>query len=268
MVLRSPSAFAASLASPDRGRAGDSRRQVCGWLLAGLAAALTPALTSHRAHADPVRRIGIFGDSLGDGVWIGMNDVRARHPGDTPFRYSQVGAGLTRRDFTQWIAGLPLFLDADEINAAVVMVGANDLQSLRDDNHKGFNFGTPGWTAVYRDRIAKLLTVLKQHKVPVVWLGLPILRNADSDKNVQLLNEIFTDAVVGDNVRYLPLYDTFKGADGGFAVSLPDAQGREYQIRTEDGIHFTNRGYAQIAEMVYAAFNAPPGIVGADATKR
>jgi len=201
--------------------------------------------------------IGVFGDSLGDGVWGGLYAVQKQHPDDKLFRYAKVGSGLTRPDFATWIADLPKNLEADKITVAVVMFGANDLQSLRDDNHKGYNFGTPGWKTVYKERIDKSLAEFAKLNIRVVWIGLPIMRNDDSNKGSQLLNEMFAASVKSKTAVFLPLIDDFKGSDGAFASHLDDAEGHSKQVRAEDGVHFTPLGYAMIAKKVYAAIPPP-----------
>jgi hypothetical protein len=196
------------------------------------------------------RQIGVFGDSLGDGVWSGLYALLKKQPDDRLFRYSKVGAGLTRPDFPAWLAELPKSLEVDRITVAVVMVGANDLQSVRDDNRRGFLFGTPGWKQVYQARIQRMLDEFSARGVRVVWLGLPIMRKDESNQGSQVLNEVFAATLKGPNVTFLPLIEDFKGEDGAFATHLPDTGGRQRQVRIDDGVHFTHAGYEMIAARV------------------
>jgi hypothetical protein len=202
------------------------------------------------------RQIGIFGDSLGDGVWSGLYSLLRKQPDDKLFRYSKVGSGLTRPDYPAWIAELPKSLEVDRITIAVVMVGANDLQSVRDENRKGFLFGTPGWKQVYQARIQKMLDAFAARDIRVVWLGLPIMRKDESNQGSQVLNEVFAAAIKGKNATFVPLIDDFKDADGAFATHLPDSAGKPRQVRIEDGVHFTHAGYEMIAAKVINALAA------------
>jgi hypothetical protein len=111
-------------------------------------------LSAPGAAADPVaRNIGVFGDSLGDGVYGGLYLVVKSHHEDTVFHYSKVGAGLTRPDYATWFTEFTTELDRDHITHAVVMFGSNDEQGIRDENRKGYVFPTDAWKTVYTARV-------------------------------------------------------------------------------------------------------------------
>jgi hypothetical protein len=210
------------------------------------------------------RMIAVFGDSLADGTWAGLH--QELHPDDKLFRDSKVGTGLTKPDIKDFIQGFADTLERDHINVAVVMFGANDEESLRDDDHKGFLFQTPGWTRVYVGRIEQIIEACRQHKVRVIWVGLPVLRDEALNKGALFLNGLIQDTVTKNGATFVSLEEDFKGADGGFASHLPDAKGELREARAQDGIHFTFYGYDLIAKKIYkelsasapAAHDAPP----------
>jgi hypothetical protein len=207
------------------------------------------------AHADEPagRHIGVFGDSLGFGVWSGLETVLKKHPEDKLYRYAKVGAGLTRPDYAAWLTDFNQSLDRDQITHAVVMVGANDQEGIRDDAHKGYQFQTEGWKRTYAERIDTILAAFAKRHVAVLWVGLPVLRKDDMNAGAVFLNALFNDEVTHAGGTFLSLADSFKGADGGFAAYLPDAAGHLKQVRQDDGIHFTGYGYELLAEKVYDA---------------
>ena len=210
------------------------------------------------AAADPVtRNIGVFGDSLGDGVYGGLYGVIKSHPGDSVFHYSKVGAGLTRPDYAAWFAEFTTELDRDHITYAVVMFGSNDQQGIRDENRKGYVFPTDAWKAVYSARVDGVLAEFAKRKIPVIWLGLPIMRKDEMNAAATVLDAIFEAESQRRGAVFVPLMDSFKGTDGGFATHLPDAGGHLRQVRADDGIHFTPYGYDLIANTVYAAIASP-----------
>jgi hypothetical protein len=216
-------------------------------------------LSAPGAAADPVaRNIGVFGDSLGDGVYGGLYLVVKSHHEDTVFHYSKVGAGLTRPDYATWFTEFTTELDRDHITHAVVMFGSNDEQGIRDENRKGYVFPTDAWKTVYTARVDGVLEEFSKRKIPVIWLGLPIMRKDEMNTGATVLDAIFLAETERRGATFLPLMDTFKGSDGGFATHLPDAAGHPRQVRADDGIHFTPYGYELIANAVYAALNASP----------
>lgn len=195
--------------------------------------------------------IGVFGDSLGVGVWSGLYTVLKKHPEDKLIQYAKVGAGLTRPDYFSWFGEFTQKLDEDHITVAVIMFGANDQQSLRDEAQKGFVFQSEGWKRNYSGRVDAILAELAKRKIKAIWIGIPILRKEELNKGADYLNEIFLDSSKKAGSDFLPLTDDFKGPDGGFASHLPDSAGHLKQVRADDGVHFTPWGYQLVAEKVY-----------------
>jgi hypothetical protein len=203
------------------------------------------------ADAPPPLTIGVFGDSLGDGVWSGLYTVLKKHPEDHLFRYSKVGTGLTKPDYATWFGEFTKELDADHITVAIIMFGANDQESIRDENQKGYLFQSEGWKRTYSGHVDAILGELAKRNIKAIWLGIPILRKDELNKGADYLNQIFQDSAKKSGATFLPLADDFKGADGGFASHLPDSAGHLKQVRADDGIHFTPWGYQLVAEKVY-----------------
>ena len=215
-------------------------------------------LMAGAVRADDPRNIGVFGDSLGYGVWSGLETVVKKHPDDRLFRYAKVGAGLTRPDYTTWLAEFSQSLDRDHITAAVVMLGANDQEGIRDENHQGFLFQSDGWKRTYSARIDAILAEFAKRKIAVLWVGLPVLRKEDQNAGATMMNGMFAAEVTHAGAKFLSLDDAFKGPDGGFAAYLPDDKGHLRQVRQDDGIHFTGYGYELLAEKVYDAMQDAP----------
>lgn len=214
--------------------------------------------------ADTAHNIAVFGDSLADGAWAGLH--QELHAGDKLFRDSKVGTGLTKPDIKTFTQDFVDTLDRDHIDVAVVMFGANDEESLRDDDHKGFLFQTPGWTKVYVSRIEQIIEGCRQHKVRVIWVGLPVLRDEALNKGALFLNGLLQDTATKNGATFVPLAEDFKGADGGFTSHLPDAKGELREVRLQDGVHFTFYGYDLIAKKIYKEL-APPTLAAHDTSQ-
>jgi hypothetical protein len=202
--------------------------------------------------------IAVFGDSLADGVWAGLYQEEKTNPQDKLYRDSKVGTGLTRPDYDTFVAGFIGTLDADKVTDAVVMFGANDDEGLRDDNHHGYSFQSPGWIAAYTLRVNGIIAACQRRNIRVFWLGLPVMRAPDRNQDATFLNAILQKAVTDDGETFIPLEDRFKGEDGAFALYLPDAKGDLRQFRAPDGTHFTFLGYDTIAKQVLTAIKTPP----------
>ena len=63
----------------------------------------------------------------------------------------------------------------------------------------------------------------KRH-ITLVWVGLPIMRREDLNTGATYLDAIYADEVQHAGGTFLPLIDTYKGPDGGFAAYGPGVE--------------------------------------------
>jgi len=201
--------------------------------------------------------IGVYGDSLSDGVWSGLYSIVKHHPEDKLFRHSKVGATLTTPDFAAWTQEFAASLDRDHVTAVVVMFGANDERGIRDEKHKGYVFESKGWQRVYLSRIDAIYTELAKRKVTVVWVGLPVMRDKNANAGAVYLNGLYAAEAAKFDGRFVSLSDSFVDSSGKFAAYLPDQKGHLREVRINDGVHFTSYGYGLIAEKVYSTVRSP-----------
>ena len=220
-------------------------------------ASVAPPPAKAAAAASAPLVIDVFGDSLADGLWAGLYAILKRHPEDKLYRHSKVGTGLTNPSFNDWIKEMQTTLDADHPTNVVIMYGANDEQSVRDDNHKGYNFKSEGWKTVYVGRINAILSETAKRHIPTVWVGLPVMRTDEMNSGATYLDQLYSATAAQAKVQFIPLAETFKGPDGAFATHLADPAGHVHLVRADDGVHFTPYGYEMIAEKVYPALVSP-----------
>jgi len=216
--------------------------------------ALSHSIARSEVHAE---NIGVYGDSLSDGVWSGLYSIVKHHPEDKLFRHSKVGATLATPDFATWIQDFTASLDQEHITTAVVMFGANDQRGIRDEKHKGYVFESKGWQRVYVSRIDAIYSEVAKRKVTIVWVGLPVIRDKDANAGAVFLNGLYAAEAAKFAGRFLPLSDSFVDSSGQFAAYLPDQKGHLREVRINDGVHFTGYGYGLIADKVYSAIASP-----------
>ena len=232
-----------------------------GWhyyLFICISAAAWFALSQSVARSEvAAQNIGVYGDSLSDGVWSGLYSIVKHHPEDKLFRHGKVGASLTAPDFASWTQELAASLDREHITVVVVMFGANDERGIRDEKHKGYVFESKGWQRVYVSRIDAIYSELAKRKVAVVWVGLPVMRDKDTNAGAVFLNKLYAAEAAKFDGRFVPLSDSFVDSTGQFAAYLPDKKGHLREVRINDGVHFTSYGYGLIAEKVYSTITTP-----------
>jgi hypothetical protein len=210
------------------------------------AAAPPPSQSLHVAAGRPVI-IGVFGDSLGDGVWWAFGQQLRADKTFQVVRYSRAATGLSNYQFVNVHDAAATQLGANSIDIAVVMLGANDEQGINDGGHV-YAFGTPGWLSVYERRIDDLVALLRQHGAAVYWVGLPKMRAAGYDTRAQFLNSIFQARAQALGVTFVPTVPVTVDAHGDYDDHLPDGPGAPPKLmRAHDGIHMTMPGYVRLA---------------------
>lgn len=195
-------------------------------------------------------KIAVVGDSLADALASGME----ADPGlkaDLTIRSKTVSAsGLVRDDFHDWpkaIAGL--IAENPGLAALVVMVGLNDKQVIRAGDATLEPLTEP-WREAYRKRIDAVIQAAQVARVPLVWVGMPIVRTPKLAADLASFNDIIRDRVTAGGETYVDVFDGFADQSGGFTATGPDVIGDIVRLRGPDGIHFTPAGQRKLAFFV------------------
>jgi hypothetical protein len=191
----------------------------------------------------------VFGDSLGDGVWAGLYHVFQKDRRISVIRKSRVATGFARQDFFDWNAAAREAAAEMRIDAAVIVMGTNDRQTIVENGERHALF-EPGWRAIYDRRVDEFTATLKAAGARVYWVGLPVMRSPRFEEDMRRFNGIFAARAAANGVTFIPTHAAVAGPDGGYAAYGLDRSGRKKLLRTEDGIHFTMEGYDLLAETV------------------
>ena len=196
-------------------------------------------------------RLYVFGDSLGDGIWAGLYRAFKADGNIDVVKKSRVSTGFVRTDYFDWNKRLSGILKTEKVHIAVIMVGANDMQPIRPSkNSKWKKIGTPEWRDIYSKRIDRFIKSLKESRAAVYWVGLPIMRSAKFNDNMQLMNEIFRERAFVNGVRFVDTWNGFADQFGRYSAFGPDLTGQVRRLRANDGVHFTIKGYRKLAHFV------------------
>ncbi len=204
----------------------------------------------------PEKRTGplnvhVFGDSLGDGIWAGLYRILPKAEGYTVTKHSRVSTGLVRKDFYNWSKAVRQIVAKHRVDVAVVMIGTNDRQTIVEGGRHALR--SPGWEAIYKARIDDMTQVLKDEGAEVFWVELPAMRSPRFGSDMKYFNTLFEDRAAANGITYVPTWQRTLGDDGKYSAYGFDDKGRKRLMRTNDGIHFTMRGYVKMAEFVTAA---------------
>ncbi|KQS55784.1 GDSL family lipase [Brevundimonas sp. Leaf363] len=230
--------------------------------------AMTPAAAPAAFMVTPIAdrlkagrlRVGVFGDSMGDGLYTALyRDLRGAS-GVTVTKYSEVSTGLSRYDYVDIQAKTERQLREDPVDVAVVLFGTNDAQGISLDGQV-HDFGTPGWKAAYARRVTDLVTLLRANDVAVYWVGLPRMKRASFDEKMTLINSVVEERMHALSVPYLPTVAVTSNSEGDYEAYLPAGDSdRPTLMRANDGIHLSMAGYLRIAAPVAERLKRDAGV--------
>jgi uncharacterized protein len=216
-----------------------------------------PTLNQHPTAADPLRVL-VIGDSIG--IDLGqplVADLSATGVA-TATLDGRIDTGLSRPDYFNWPAELSVDLANDRPQLVVVMMGANDPQSLVGPDGSTA-YGAPGWNAGYGQRVSALIAEAKADGAHVLWVGMPPMARADLNAAMQVLNSVVQAQVAatpGSGATYLGSSGVLGDAQGNYTAYLPDSSGAEVNIRTSDGTHLSPGGGERLSQAVLASLRS------------
>jgi hypothetical protein len=113
-----------------------------------------------------------------------------------------------------------------------------------------YEFRSEKWTELYIKRIDDTIAALKARNVPVLWVGLPPVRNTKAAADLSYLNDLFRSRAEKAGVTYIDTWDGFVDESGRFVMQGPDFEGQIRRLRSGDGTHFTQAGARKLAHYV------------------
>ncbi|MGZ9103829.1 MAG: SGNH/GDSL hydrolase family protein [Rhodoplanes sp.] len=232
------------------------------------AAPVLPAVTPLDARlAQGPLRIGVFGDSMADGLYAGLYRDLQHTPNVTVSKFSQVSTGLSRYDYVDIQAKTRGQLDEQPVDVAVLMFGTNDAQGIEMDGQI-HPFGSEGWKSAYAKRVDDLVALLRSRDVAVYWVGLPRMKRASFEAKMTLINAVVQDRMQALGVPYIETTDLTSNDEGGYEAYLPTDSGRRTLMRANDGIHMSMAGYLRLSAPVTARLKRDAGLDRSAASAR
>lgn len=201
-------------------------------------------------------RIGVLGDSFGDGIWAVTNQNFLGKKAFTVAKWSKEGIGFTRYRSLNLLDDAKTRFADQPIDIAIIDFGANDTQGVWDGGH-GWAYMAPGWQKVIGGRAEALVSYLQGEGVAVAWVGLPRMRKPDYDSQVQAMNGFYKGLMCRLHVPFTDPVPVSQDKDHHFSKELVDPfTNKSYNARAEDGIHMTFHGYSVIARPVWQRIEA------------
>jgi hypothetical protein len=198
---------------------------------------------------DPSTHVVVFGDTLADLTGQGLDDAFSDTPEIAVVRKARGDASLARdpgemQKFVQDILG-----GSQKITLAVVMLGIAERQAIKEGEttHEPLS---DRWKQLYRERVDGVVRALQERSIPVVWVGMPPMRNDKLSADYLALNEIYRESVERLGGSYVDIWPGFVNDESRYTATGPDVDGQTTKLRANDGVLFTRAGARKAAHFV------------------
>jgi uncharacterized protein len=118
-----------------------------------------------------------------------------------------------------------------------------------------YEFREERWVELYKKKIEEMIGVLRSKGVPVLWVGLPVVRGPKATADTLFLDSLYRDAAGKAGITYVDVWDGFVDEAGRFLQQGPDFEGQIRRLRSYDGVYFTQAGARKLAHYVEREIN-------------
>jgi uncharacterized protein len=214
------------------------------------AKAETPTLAAEQATDETVSehpRVLFAGDSMMQGLApFVIASLRKSYPNALFSDQSKQSTGLTVRRYFDWPARIKNEVIKQNFDTVVIFLGPNDPWDMYDAG-KHYIFPSDEWVEKYRSRVEEVLAFSKDHKVTVVWIGLPNMHNERIKKGAEVENRVFREETQRYGFNYLATEPILGKLDEPYQKHVEDPVKGKIVVRADDGIHFTPAGLRLIS---------------------
>lgn len=205
-----------------------------------------------RMRRDGVLRVGVFGDSFGNGIWDALYRQLPKSDGFEVLKFAKEATGFTRYRTLDLEQRAREQLRQQPVDAVVISFGANDNQAVFADGHL-HPLMSDGWKQVIGDRIDSFVAAVRSTGAVVYWVGLPVMRDAQLDADMQAMDAFYEEHMRRLGVPFIDSRPLTLDAGGKYNAYLPDLKtGKPVLMRTGDGLHMIGVGYQRLTNGVAA----------------
>jgi uncharacterized protein len=208
-----------------------------------------PAVTGAEvevAKQPDAKKVLVIGDFMASALADGLIVAFASDPGIIIEKKTDGSSGLVRNDHLDWPQTLTTYIGEIKPAMVVIMLGANDRQQMVV-NGKREKFQTEPWKTEYEKRVAAILDVVKQNKIPFVWTGLPAFSSPSLSADAATLNNYYRSKAEFAGGEFVDIWDGFADENGKFIATGSDINGQPVRLRGSDGLSLTKAGKRKIA---------------------
>jgi len=216
-------------------------------LIASLAqVVLLSALPAFATPQAPPLSVLVLGDSQAQGLAAGLERmVRHKHLYRIIDR-TKIATGLVSPRVYDWPAEVKQLVATEHADVAIIMFGANDRPPIRI-NGQVDAARSAVFQKQYGSKVSEIAETLANAKIPVIWVGHPIVSDPTFSQDMTILNGIYAQDASAAGAEFFPTWTIFAGPDGNYNAYGKDVDGMTARLRADDGVHLTPTGYDLLA---------------------
>ncbi|MFD2249652.1 hypothetical protein FHS82_003292 [Pseudochelatococcus lubricantis] len=198
--------------------------------------------------------IAVIGDSLGEALAGGLQEAFATTREIAVVSRAGAETSLTRATLPDWAflmrdysrEGMPA---PQPITVGVVLLGAEPPRSLMDGEVE-VPFESARWKELMSGRIDSLIRTFADRDLPLIWVGLPPMKNEAHSDAASALNALYREEVLKAGGVFVDIWAGFSNDEKEFTANGPDVRGQTAQLRNGDGVGLTKAGGRKAAHFV------------------
>ena len=194
--------------------------------------------------------VAVLGDTLGQLLSGGLGEAFEDKPEIAVRNLGKESSGLVRTDYYDWPkAARDIAAGTNKIDVAIIMIGSNDRQAITDGaaSHEALS---TRWRELYAQRVDAVIAAFKEKNIPLVWVGLPVMKSERFSADMAQLNGIYRERAARGGVAYVDVFEVFGDEHNQYEAYGPDVNGQIVKLRAADGVHFTGAGARKLAHFV------------------
>jgi uncharacterized protein len=213
----------------------------------------TRAGGDNAAPVAPTFFVDVIGDSLAILAADGLREAFADNPRIQIGGKARDSSGLVRDDFYDWVKAAHDLVaersDKNHIDYVIMQVGLNDMQAIKQ-NGESLDPLSDRWRDVYGKRVEEIAETFRDAHIPLLWVGLPPMKNDQFNGQIAKLNEILKEHAEKAGAKYVDIWNPFADENGAYSAFGPDVNGRIVRLRNADGVYFTKAGARKAAQFM------------------
>ncbi len=189
----------------------------------------------------------VIGDHLADGLLGSLLDTMANEKRLQLQRRHRALPALGRSDVEEDAKAIEDLAVKEKIGIALLMTGMGDRGGIRLPNGRRLPVGQADWRQIYAQRVDRIVRGLRRRGVAVYWVGLPMMRRADWNEDIETINEVIRERTLSAGGRYIDAFKETGDENGQFSDRGPDISGKLVRLRDPEGYDFTAAGFRKLA---------------------